>query len=465
LAVILGNIANSGGRGGAGAVMGSKNLKAIAVKGTGRVDIADPKGFLEALDEIYEELNYRTTRDPYVRPWQIYGTMYVPTVTTAFGALMTNNAREGLFPEGLDEIRGERLQRDFVRSPLADFCCPYASCIHWMEARGTPWGDLSFQGIQAGTQISIGAWLKISDIHGVFKIHELCNELGLCYISMGTLLGWAMEAYEKGLISQEDTEGIPLEFGNASAAAQMVEKIAHRQGFGAVLADGVKKASEQVGKGSEEFALEVKGLDFTAIEPRAFFHVGLAYAVNDMGADHERIHVPYPPVLALISKEILDELPFDIGKAFARQSPEGKGQLVKWLFDSRAALNCLETCVFTNRGKLYVDFRPYAKALTAATGVEFSYKDLWQAGERICNLERSFNVREGARRKDDRLPKRFLEEPFAEGGSKGVTVPLEPMLDEYYEARGWDKGTGIPKREKLIELGLEDVADELENYR
>jgi aldehyde:ferredoxin oxidoreductase len=170
-------------------------------------------------------------------------------------------------------------------------------------------------------------------------------------------------------------------------------------------------------------------------------------------------------VLSLIDEEILRDLPFDMKKVWNRQSPEGKGQLVKWMFDTRAVLNSLETCVFTNRGKLYVDFRPYAKALTAATGVEFSYKDLWKAGERIINLERSFNVREGFRRKEDTLPRRFLEEPIPEGGSKGKVVPLDQMIDEYYAARGWDQETGIPTREKLHDLGLVDVAADLEKYK
>ena len=465
LATVIGNNGNSGGRGGAGAVMGSKNLKAIAIKGSGGVDINDPGLFREALDEIYTELNFRTTRDPYVKAWQIYGTMFVPIVTSAYGAFMSKNDREGLFPEGLTEMRGDRIQREFVAANLADFCCPYASCIHWLEDKKNPYGDLRFQGIQAGTQISIGAMCGVKDIHGMFKIHETTNALGVCYISTGTLLAWVMEAYEKGILTKEDTDGIAMEWGNHEGMVQMLHNIAERKGFGAILADGIAKASKHVGKGSEDFALQVKGLEFTAIEPRAFYHVGLAYAVNDMGADHERIHVPYPPVLSLIDKEILRDLPFDMAKAWDRQSPELKGELVKWLFDSRAALNCLETCVFTNRGKLYVDFRPYAKAVTAATGEEFSYKDLWRAGERIINLERSFNVREGARRKDDTLPKRFLTEPIPEGGSKGKVVPLDEMLDGYYAARGWDLETGIPTPKTLQKLGLVDVAADLEKYQ
>jgi aldehyde:ferredoxin oxidoreductase len=464
LATIIGNNGNSGGRGGAGAVMGSKNLKAIALKGTGGVDINDPGLFREALDEIYQELNFRTTRDPYVKAWQIYGTMFVPLVTSAFGAFMTRNDQEGQFPEGLDEFRGDRIQRDFVAANLADFCCPYASCIHWIEDKKNPYGELCFQGIQAGTQISIGAMCGVKDIHGLFKVHEVTNALGICYISTGTLLAWVMECCQKGILTQEETDGIPMEWGNHEGMLQMIHNIAHRKGFGEVLADGIKMASAYVGKGSEEFALQIKGLEFTAIEPRAFFNMGLAYAVNDMGADHERIHVPYPPVLSLIDKEILQDLPFDMSKAWDRQNPELKGELVKWAFDTRAVLNSLETCVFTNRGKLYVDFRPYAKALTAATGVEFSHKDLLMAGERIINLERSFNVREGARRKDDTLPKRFLSEPIPEGGSKGTVVPIDQMIDDYYAARGWEKETGIPTQKKLNELGLVDVAAEMEKH-
>ena len=461
LATIVGNNGNSGGRG-AGAIMGSKNVKAVAVRGTGGVDIKDPSLFREALDEIYAEIDYRRTKDPYVRPSAVYGTMYAPIVTSALGALMTRNDREGLFPEGFKEFRGDRIQKDFVAGNLADFCCPYPSCVHWLEDRKNPYGDLRFQGIQAGTQISMGSMCGVKDIHGLFKLHETANALGLCYISCGTLLAWVMEAYEKGILSKTQTDGIAMEWGNHQGMVQMLQNIAERKGFGALLADGIKKASETIGKGSEEFALHVKGMEFTAIEPRAFFHVALAYAVNDMGADHSRIHIPYPPVLSLIGEEILRELPFDMKNAWDTQNPELKGPLTKWLFDSRAALNSLETCVFPPRGKLYADFRPYAKALSAATGEEFSHDDLLNTGERICNLERSYNVREGLRRKDDTLPKRFLREPYPEGGSKGVVVPLDQMLDDYYAARGWDKDTGIPTQQKLKSLGLIDVAAEIE---
>jgi len=445
--------------------MGSKNLKGIAVKGTGGVEVANPGLFREAMDEIYQELNFLTTRDPYVRPWQIVGTTFVPIVTSAFGSYMTRNDREGLFPEGVDELRGDRLQKDFVTGNLADFCCPFASCQHFYEDKKNPYGDIAIQGIQAGTQISMGSMCGVSDIHGIFKLTETANALGMCYISTGTILAWVMEAYEKGILTKEDTDGIPMEWGNHEGMVRMLHKMAHREGFGNVLADGIVKASQSVGKGSEDFALHVKGLEWTAVPPRAFFNVALAYAVNDMGADHERIHVPYPPVMSLIDEEIFQDLPFDMKKAWDRQNPELKGALTKWAYDTRAALNCMETCVFTNRGKLYVDFRPYAKAVTAATGVEFSYKDLWTIGERVINLERSFNVREGAGRKDDTLPKRYQTEPYPEGGSKGIVVApeqLERMIDDYYEARGWDKETGVPTEKTLLQLGLVDVAGELE---
>jgi aldehyde:ferredoxin oxidoreductase len=465
LATILGNNGNSGGRGGAGAIMGSKKLKAIAIKGNGGVDIANPGLFREAMEEIYEEVNFLSTKDPYVRPWQIYGCMFVPALTSAYGAFMTKNSQEGLFPEGVEYLRGEYIQKEFVGAGLADFCCPFVSCIHWLEDRKNPYGDLCFQGIQAGTQISMGSMCKVKDIHGLFKLHHVCNALGICYISTGTLFAWVMEAYEKGLLSRKDTDGIAMEWGNHEGMIQMLHKIVKREGFGAILADGVKEAARRVGKGSDFFAHHIKGLEYTCYEPRAFFHAGLAIAVNDMGGDHGRFHTCYPPVLSLIDDEILRSLPFDMKMAFSRQSPEGKGQLVKWLFDTRAVLNSLETCIFTNRGKLYVDYRPYAKALTAATGIEFTHQDLLRTGERILNLERSFNVREGARRKDDTLPKRFVLEPLLSGGSKGKVVPIEEMIDDYYEARGWEKDTGIPSREKLYELGLVDVAADLERYR
>jgi len=457
LSIVMGEMAHAGGRGGVAAVMGAKRLKAIAVRGSGGVRVARPKAFEEAYETVRREVDYRTTRDPYVRPWHIYGTMFIPKMVNDMGGFMSRNAQEGLF-DGIARFRAEELMRQYVVKGRTCFACPTASCGHFLEVKEGPHAGLRGEGIQAGLMISMGSSVGVDDPAWLIHINNVTNELGLDYMSFGTVAAWAMEAYEKGLLTRADTDGLELRFGNAAAVEALARKISYREGFGAVLADGVKRAAERVGRGTEAFALHVKGLDMTTIEPRALFHMGLVYAVNDVGAEHPRVHVPYPPVLSLVPEAVINRLPFDPAKAFVRQSPEQKGALVKWLFDTRAVLNSLETCVFMNRGRVYVDFEPYAQALSTATGEEFGPDDLYTIGERIVNLERAFNVREGASRKDDTLPSRFLMEPLPAGGSAGVVVPLEQMLDEYYAARGWDPETGRPRAATLSRLGLEDVA-------
>jgi aldehyde:ferredoxin oxidoreductase len=226
------------------------------------------------------------------------------------------------------------------------------------------------------------------------------------------------------------------------------------------LAEGAKKAAERIGKGSE-FALHVKGMDWEIIHPNAVYTHALGLAVNNVGADHTAYYPPAPPSMASIPPEIISELGFDPKKAGGRLTIDEKGPLLKWSFDSRAVMDSLEFCLFLSRGRVYTDFRPFARALSAATGLDYSFRNLLAIGERICNLERAFNVREGTSRKDDTLPERFLKEP-AGGGSVGSIVPLEPMLDDYYRARGWDNKTGNPTRETLERVGLKPVADELE---
>ncbi len=459
--IILGNLARAGGRGGAAAVMGSKNLKAIAVRGSGGVKIARPREFQEALLEIWEDLDVDGSKDPFTRIWGLYGSPIVLRIQQEYGTLATNNGQEGVFEKVMD-ISGEEFLKNYVVKPKACFCCQSPACSHWCEVRDGPYAGTRTEGIQAGSTEALGSYCGISHLPAIIKGHALCNELGIGMFSTGTTIAWAMEAFEKGIISSKDTDGLELRFGNHEAMLQLIRKIAYREGFGDLLADGVKKASEKIGKGSQDFALHVKGLEYTAVEPRSSHVAALMHAVNDQGSDHTRAYPPYPPSPQAVPQEIVEKLPFDLRKASDDSIPDEKGKFLKWLFDSRATLNCLEFCLFNSRARTFADFRPFAKAITAATGMKFSADDLMEVGERVINLERSFNAREGAGRKDDTLAKRYLQEPFSKGGKAGFLPPLEELLDQYYEARGWDPETGVPTRGKLGELGLGEVADQLE---
>ncbi len=452
----IGNLHRAGGRS-LGAVMGSKRLKAIAVRGTNPTKIADAKEFRKAMDEIFFDLNMENSIDPFTKQFGIYGSMVILRYFNEIGGLATRNAQQSVFEgaEGISEYAAKR----HILKPKACFCCPIPSCSHWLSIKDGPYVGLEGEGIQTTSQVAFGAMLGISSFAAVAKAHFLANDLGLdLYAAIP--VAWAFEAYQRGILTKKETDGLDLTWGNEEALFELLRKIAYREGIGDVLADGSKKAAERIGKGSE-FALHVKGMDYEIIHPNAVYTHALGLAVNNVGSDHTAYYPPYPPSLAAIPAEILGELGFDPKKAAGRLTTEEKGPLLKWSYDSRAVLDSLEFCLFISRGRIYTDFRPYVKALSAATGIDYSFRDLLQIGERICNLERAFNVREGTQRKDDTIPERFLKQP-AEGGSAGSLVPLDKMLDDYYRARGWDLRTGNPTRKTLERLGLKDVADDLE---
>jgi aldehyde:ferredoxin oxidoreductase len=245
-----------------------------------------------------------------------------------------------------------------------------------------------------------------------------------------------MECFEKGLLTAKDTEGLELKFGNADAEIETVKKIAYRKGLGNLLAEGVQKASEKIGNGSEKFAMHVKGMEIPGYDPRGAFGMALAYATSDRGACHQRAWT--------VRAEIE-------GKLTPRYSTNGRAKFVKEAQDERALCFSLVLCDFAP-----LEVNHFVELLNKATGFGFTAEDYLKTGERIWNLTRLFNVREGITRKDDILPPRFIEEPLPEGVAKGQVITkktLDEMLDEYYALRGWDKN-GIPTKEKLKKLDL-----------
>ena len=285
----------------------------------------------------------------------------------------------------------------------------------------------------------------------------LCDKYGIDIITMGGVLGFAFECYEKGIISEKDTDGLKLEWGNKDALLKLIDKIVFREGFGSVLAEGSRKAAKTIGKGSEDYAIHTKGLEHIECDPRALQAWGLGYAVSTRGADHLRA---LPAFEYTISPQKAMEL-FGTEKAADRFSTEGKGRMVKWFEELRAFADSMEICKYVTRtGLIYPE--PLIEMLNAVTGLDFTADDVYKIGERIINIEKAFNTREGFTRKDDTLPKRFLEEPLPDGPSKGHVCNLEPMLNHYYKLRGWNVENSLPTRAKLEELDLREVADELE---
>ncbi|MHB1319495.1 MAG: aldehyde ferredoxin oxidoreductase C-terminal domain-containing protein, partial [Anaerolineae bacterium] len=265
--------------------------------------------------------------------------------------------------------------------------------------------------------------------------------------SAGVTISWAMECYEKGLLSKEDCDGLELNFGNEDAAIAVMEKIAHRDGIGDLLAEGSKRASEKLGKGSEHFAMHCKGLELPGYDPRSLKTTAAGYAVGTRGACHNR--------------SLAYEL--DIKGVFNRFTAEpGRGKAMVDNENFACILDCLVLCKFLRN--CFADFsHDVADVYTMATGIPLTPEELMAVGERVCNLKKAFNIREGWTRADDTLPPRIFEDPIPAGPSKGSVVTHEEfkiLIDDYYMARGWTEEGLIP-RSKLIEVGLEDIADEI----
>ncbi|HDD34371.1 MAG TPA: aldehyde ferredoxin oxidoreductase, partial [Thermofilaceae archaeon] len=295
---------------------------------------------------------------------------------------------------------------------------------------------------------SLGSLLMIDDPQYLVRVNELCNRYGIDTISTGVTIAWAIECYERGVLTSEDTGGLELRWGDAELVLKLVEMIGRREGFGRLLGEGCRIASLTVGKGSEKYAMHVKGLEVPMHDPRAFKGMGLQYAVSNRGACHLQ-----GLVLRIEQGERMHDL--KIYERVDRFEVKGKGRIVAVMQDWHEVVESMIICKF-----LAIPPAHLAAMYSLVTGRKKRLPELLRAGTRIYTLKRLFNVACGVLRKDDTLPRRFLEEPLSEGGAKGQIVGLEPMLEEYYEYRGWDE-RGVPRREVLEELGILEVAERL----
>jgi len=452
-ACIMSDLSRAAGRTGVGAVMGSKNLKAVAVHGTNKqIPLADR----ETVIALAREYSQRLLSTQGVIDMQKYGTPFGVPALNASGILPTKNFQTGFF-EGADNISGETMTRTMQKGLHGCVGCP-VRCWRVVEVKeGKYKGDFN-DGPEYETVASLGSLCLNDNLEAIAVANHLCNLHSLDTISAGNIIAFAMECYEKKLITDRDTGGIKLNWGDPDAVIQMVEKIARREDLGDLLAEGVKKAAETIGKGSQAFALEVKGVEVPMHEPRGKKAVGIMYATAARGAVHtDAAHDPgferpnAVPELGLIRPR-------------NRKDTEGKARITAKAQDAIALQNSLVVCSFTGN----ITFRPaaiadYIKWLGAVTGFEYDVTELMMVGERINNLTRAFNVREGMTRRDDYLPPRFAENMLsgASAEQKMTKEDLEKMLDEYYMLRGWDKETGLPTAAKLVSLGLGYVAEDI----
>ena len=462
---VFGNYNRAGGRAGLGDVMGSKKLKAIAVRGSGGVQLANPEKYLELYGKIRDILAYDKCMDAWNVPWGTFGGLVLMRIFNSLGNLQTRNAQEMRFDEGIDSVCGERVLLDHAVRPRACFSCPYPSCGKYYEVKDGPYAGTTGENTSA-LELFFTSLVGVDYLPAGLKARSLCNQLGLDVMHVGYAISWAMETYEKGIINKSYTGGLELNFGNHEVMMELIRRIAFREDeFSSLLADGVETAAKTVGKGSEDWALCVKGQELEGMGLRNFYTAALGIATSESGPDHTRWYPPYPPHPATVNPEVLvrQKLEFNLKDVFQARKKEGRGLFMKWMTDSRAVIESLPYCVFLLRSQLGLDFSYWVEAINATTGYDYDFDELIKVGERIMNLERAFIVREGFRREHDTLPFRMRTQPAPDGGYPELDQEtMDYMLDEYYQARGWDKETAIPTKEKLQELDLNDVVKEFE---
>ena len=414
-------------RGGVGAVMGSKNLKAIVTVGTEKNTAHDM--------DVFKFMLYETGKIVKQSPLTSkalpqFGTAVVMNLINEIGALPTRNFQQSQF-EHAEDISGERMTETILVKKRACWACPIAC------TRVTKTERMEGEGPEYESTWAFGAQCGINDLELIAEANYLCNDLGLDTISMGNTLGCAMELAERGLLDSD------LKFGQAEKLHDAISDTAYRRGLGDDLAEGSYRLAEKLG--APELSMSGKKMEMPAYDPRGMQGQGLLYATSNRGACHMRGNMLGPEVLAL--PRLVDRL-----------ATQGKAGIVAVHQDTASVVDSLVICKFTNMAATEEHF---ARLLTALSGRPFTAQDLSQTGERIWNLERLYNLREGFTAADDTLPDRLLNEPVTEGPSAGFTVKLAPMLQEYYEFRGWDE-QGVPLPETLKELELDSLVETLE---
>ncbi len=443
--VITGGVtgARAAGRGGVGAVMGSKNLKAVVARGTGGLKLADMAAFKQHVGKALDFWNNPT--ESCIKVLADHGTIGVVSFTNDLGILPTRNFQTGVF-EGADKISGETFAEKYsVRGATpskACFACP-AGCARLSHVK-----EKGYEGKGEGPEYesvaSLGAVTGVDNLPAVIKASRMCNDMGMDTISAGVTVGCAMELFERGVLPEKDV-GYPLKFGDAEGLLDLVQKMASREGFGWIMGEGSYRLADRYGH--PELSMTVKKQELPNYDPRGVKGQGLAFVTNNRGADHCRAEVNCSEIYETTMLGY-----WSPGKDIDRHAIKGKAKMTKHYQDYCAwAYDSLGFCYF-----LLMDTpeQDVVDLLESATGVDFGGVDaLNKIGERIFTLERLFNLKAGLSAKDDSLPKRFLKEPMPEGPSKGQVFEQDQILPEYYKLRGWDEN-GVPGRDKLKELNI-----------
>ncbi len=429
-----GRNARAAARGGLGAVMGSKNLKAIAVFGTRRVPIIHDDKLRPLVKQMTLRIKERT------QSFRDYGTAGGVLPSHAIGDMPIRNWRQGEWEVGIEKLSGQAMAETILTGRYFCMACTIG-CGREIEVKDGPYAGVMGAGPEYETLAGLGSMCLVGDLKAVAKANELCNRYGIDTMSTGSVIAFAMEAYECGILSRADADGLDLSWGNAAAVIALVEKIGKREGIGDLLANGVRFTAQRLGGDAYKFALEVKGLEVAYHDPRALSSLAAGYATYSRGACH-RTYSHY------LERNTLPEFGFDA--PLDRHATARKGEAAAVMQDYGGLYNSLKLCQFIMRG---VAVQEVVDCLNYVTGWDMEIPEFIRAGERASNLKRLYNVRLGMSRKEDTLPHRILHEAFPDGGAANYLPNLEAMLDEYYAYRGWTQD-GIPTRAKLDALGL-----------
>jgi aldehyde:ferredoxin oxidoreductase len=422
------------GRGGTGAVMGSKNLKAVSARGTKDIRVADIKGLLKF---------YKQKKDNFLglKNFIDIGTPFLVEPINAVGGLGTHNWQLETWEKAAN-ISGDRLlERHFIRH-WACFSCSLGGCAKAVRSLKNP--AVMTEGPEYETLFALGSNCGVDDLDSIIEADRLCDDYGIDTISYGGSIGFVMECYQRGLLTTKDTGGIDFSFGNGNTVVQCVQLVAKKEGFGDFLARGVKAMSEEIGQGSDHFACHIRGLEPPGHSARALKCMGIGYAVSPRGGSH---HDARPSLEYRLDRD-------------ERQSMDGKVSMAYDTANWTAIRDSMIVCSFCEGVSGFSLGQDHVDLINKTVGWNLTLDELTEIGCRIHALERSFNCREGLRRKDDRLPGRFLTEEIPSGNSQGLmTTPeeLQQMLDDYYNRRGW-QSDGVPKKETLAKLGLGDIS-------
>jgi len=454
-------------RTGMGAVMGSKQLKAIVVRGKGGVKIAKKEPFRQLAREMRQEI----VNSPFFNAVSTYGSMAATGPYGKFGALPGKNFQTGVIEDWFP-TRGYKVIERYSGQMMACPACPVA-CAHWAVVKEGPYAGLEMKGIEVTMMFEIGAKLFVHDMDGVLKCVEAFHRYGVDAVSGCGTIGMLMELYQRGLIDEEKI-GFPVEWGDVEAICKLIKMIAHREGIGDILAEGAKRANIAL-TGNDDYAITVKGLEVPTFDPRSRWSVWtFGFLTSTRGGDHLRTRNPvenlrFPSLPDDYRKEAFEfpekfyeniDMPEELKKKIfdADLKTTDIVQMEKWSEDLITVFNSIGICT---RPPSLQALGPtsIAKMFQTCVGWDMDAAEVVKAGERIWNLQRMFNLREGEKRKDAIFPKRFREEKLPEGPAKGMVIDqkkVDRMLDDYHSARGWDRKQGIPTKKKIKELGLEE---------